>query len=220
MMARCLGAVLLVTAAAATRLDDCASYSATLDAARRTFCASGFCPASPNVTAKKDWPSQVTYMQAILLALAADSGCFNTSAAARDTLAWLDVNQTAAQDTSGFGSTWTVFQVQYYDMPRKPGVRIEAPDTLGRKCWAFSYLDQICDVTAIAPRAPAFAAMWRAAVPRTLQLCEEVMANCFVNASYDPARNGSCSGKIFEFHDLGFERENALRLFPVSYRFH
>ena len=113
-----------------------------------------------------------------------------------------------------------MFQVQYYDMPRKPGVRIEAPDTLGRKCWAFSYLDQICDVTAIAPRAPAFAAMWRAAVPRTLRLCEEVMANCFVNASYDPARNGSCSGKIFEFHDLGFERENALRLFPVSYRFH
>ena len=34
--------------------------------------------------------------------------------------------------------TWTVFQVQYYDMPRRPDVRIESADTLGRKCWAFA----------------------------------------------------------------------------------
>ena len=110
MMARCLGAVLLVTAArtAAISLDDCASYSATLDAARRTFCASGFCPASPNVTAKKDWPSQVTYMQAILLALAADSGCFNPSAAARDTLAWLDANQMPARGQLQASQTPTI----------------------------------------------------------------------------------------------------------------
>ena len=46
------------------------------------------------------------------------------------------------------------------------------------------------------------------------------MANCFVNQSYDPSRNGTCPTKIFEFHDLGFERENLLRGFPVDYRFH
>ena len=57
-------------------------------------------------------------------------------------------------------------------------------------------------------------------MPLTLGLCERVMANCFVNQSYDPSRNGTCPTKIFEFHDLGFERENLLRGFPVDYRFH
>ena len=61
---------------------------------------------------------------------------------------------------------------------------------------------------------------WARAVPLTLGLCERVMANCFVNQSYDPSRNGTCPTKIFEFHDLGFERENLLRGFPVDYRFH
>ena len=89
-----------------------------------------------------------------LAALASDAGCFNTSAAAAATLAWLDANQTTASgNPSSWGWTWTVFQVQYYDMPRKPGVRIEAPDTLGRKCWAFAYLDQRCDATARCARA-------------------------------------------------------------------
>ena len=68
--------------------------------------------------------------------------------------------------------------------------------------------------------ARAFAAEWARAVPLTLGLCERVMANCFVNQSYDPSRNGTCPTKIFEFHDLGFERENLLRGFPVDYRFH
>ena len=55
-------------------------------------------------------------------------------AVAQETLAWLDANQTTASgDPSSFGWTWSIFQVQYYDMPRKSGVRIEAPDTLGRK---------------------------------------------------------------------------------------
>ena len=53
-------------------------------------------------------------------------------------------------------------------------------------------------------------------VPLTLQLCEEVMANCFVNQSYDPRRNGTCPAKIFAFHELGFERENLLRGFRVD----
>ena len=32
---------------------------------------------------------------------------------------------------------------QYYDMPRKPGDRIESAQTLGRKCWAFTYLQTV-----------------------------------------------------------------------------
>ena len=198
----------------------CAEYAAALTAARDVFCSSGFCPNPSNVSAKHDWPSQVTYMHTVLTSLTSDSSCFNTSAAARDTLAWLEATQTLAAGSFGFISTWTVFQVQYYDMPRKPGVRIEAPDTLGRKCWAFAYLDEICSVAPIAARAPLFAAQWRAAVPQTLELCERVMANCFVNESYDPSRNGTCPNDIFKFHRLGFARENALRGFVASYEFY
>ena len=45
--------------------------------------------------------------------------------------------------------------------------------------------------------AAAYSAAADAAIPQTMQLCEEVMANCFVNASYNPARNGTCPGDIF-----------------------
>ena len=47
------------------------------------------------------------------------------------------------------------------DAPRKPGTRIESPDTLGRKCWAFAYLrqlwapDQLLRATAAVPVRPA-----------------------------------------------------------------
>lgn len=206
--------------AARAALDPCASYDAALTTARSTFCASGFCTASANATAKHDWPSQVTYMHGVITALTADPRCSNTSIAL-DTLAFLNENQTVMSNPSSFGNTWLIFQVQYYDMPRRSGVRIEAPDTLGRKCWAFAYLDQIVagDLVAIAPHAPKLAALWTEAVPLTLNLCEEVMANCFLNASYDPQRNGSCPAKIMDFHLAGFERENALRGFSVTYRF-
>ena len=60
---------------------------------------------------------------------------------------------------------------------------------------------------------------WARAVPRTLELCVEVLANCFVNASYDPHRNGTCPTQVFAFHNLGFERENLLRGFDVAYPF-
>jgi hypothetical protein len=184
--------------------DDCSAYSRALGAARDVFCSSGFCAAPSNVSAKHDWPSQVTYMHRLLSALTSNYHCYNESTAAQQTLEWLEHNQTVANGSIfNWGYTWTVFQVQYYDMPRKPGVRIESPDTLGRKCWAFAYLDQICDATPLAARAPLFAAQWASAVPFTLELCEKVMANCFVNASYDPA----------------FTRENLLRGFPVHDHF-
>lgn len=64
-----------------------------------------------------------------------------------------------------------------------------------------------------------FIAAYSAAIPYTMGLCEKVMANCFVNASYDPTRNGTCKSKIYEFHYLGFDRENLLRKNIVKYPF-
>eukprot|EP00041_Stephanoeca_diplocostata_P013549 m.237689 g.237689 ORF g.237689 m.237689 type:complete len:124 (+) comp19377_c1_seq10:399-770(+) len=121
--------------------------------------------------------------------------------------------------------TYLVFQVQYYDMPRKPGNRIESPATLGRKCWAFAYLRQLWNATTL-ERAVAgagqsvlnFTTAYNTAVPLTMNLCEEVMANCFVNASYDPSRKGTCPLSIDEFH-AGFLRENILRKDIVKYPF-
>ena len=124
-------------------------------------------------------------------------------------------------------------------MPRLPGTRIESPATLGRKCWAFAYLKDTWEGTAygdeegamrpalLAATAAAgydgvasdFVPAWDAAVPLTMNLCWSVMANCFVNASYDPdARNGTCAGKLDEFK-FGFERENIKRRSPIAYPF-
>ena len=53
-----------------------------------------------------------------------------------------------------------------------------------------------------------FIAAYDAAVPQTMVLCREVTANCFVNATYDPAaRNGTCTEQIDEFY-TGFIWEN------------
>jgi hypothetical protein len=111
-------------------------------------------------------------------------------------------------------------------MPRQPGSRIESPDTLGRKCWAMAYLRQLWDEAALENaldeaglNANAFVKSYDAAIPLTMTLCSEVLANCFVNASYDPARNGTCPGDSLLFY-LGFQRENALRSFIVEYPFY
>lgn len=89
-----------------------------------------------------------------------------------------------AYDAANFMGTYLIFQVQYYDMPRKPGARIEAPDTLGRKCWAFAYLSQFWEPSllkrTLAPYGlamPEYIAQFERAVPLTIGLCEKVMAN-------------------------------------------
>ena len=102
-------------------------------------------------------------------------------------------------------------------MPRKPGSRIESPATLGRKCWAFAYLAQIWPTTKPALQAAlqgtglslaSYIQAYDAAVPLTMGLCQKVMANCFANASYDPAvRNGTCSAAVGQFY-CGFQWEN------------
>jgi hypothetical protein len=224
-------AVSALLANAITLLQDCASSDANLQQKRETVCASlvgpttPWCLYPPNVTAAEDWPNQAVYMHELIAALADPSTCLNTSYAA-DTVAWLNSSQADANVNGAFTNTWVVFQAQYYDMPRKPGDRIEAPDTLGRKCWAMAYLRQLWNESALDAAlaaaglsAGAFTSSYDAAVPLTMTLCSQVLANCFVNASYDPSRNGTCPGDEALFY-LGFERENALRDFVVQYPFH
>ena len=212
--------------------EPCAASDAALVAAQYTLCASlvagttPWCPSPANQPAQHDWPNQAVYLQAILELLASPATCLNTSTAAA-AVAALDTSQADAALSGSFMETWVVFQVQYYDMPRQPGVRIEAPDTLGRKCWAFAYLRQLWGSVVVALDsalaragldASAYQAAAEAAMPLTLSLCDRVMANCFANATYDPARNGTCPVLILEFA-AGFERENALRGFVVAYPF-
>jgi hypothetical protein len=211
--------------------DPCAASDANLRLRRETICASLVGPTTPwctypanNVTAAGDWPNQAVYMHDFLAALVDNSTCLSTPYA-HDSVSWLNTSQADPTVSGAFMNTWTVFQEQYYDMPRQPGVRIEAPDTLGRKCWAFAYLRQLWDeagleraLGAAGLSAAAFAGEYDRAVPETMLLCSEVLANCFVNASYDPARNGTCPGDSTLFY-LGFERENALREFVVEYPF-
>ena len=212
---------------------DCAASDANLLRLRYTVCRSLVGPGAPwcqypaNTTAQEDWPNQAVYFNSVLLALAAPSTCLGT-AAARDTVAWLNSSQADASVAGAFLNTWVVFQAQYYSMPRKPGDRIEAPDTLGRKCWAFAFLSQTWASEAAALQsalgaaglsAEAYTQAAGAAIPQTLELCEEVIANCFVNQSYDPRRNGTCAADVFDFRYLGFERENLIRGNIVKYPF-
>ena len=57
---------------------------------------------------------------------------------------------------------------------------------------------------------------------RTLNLVGNLLTtfntNCFINSTYTPSRNGTCPGDADLFF-LGFERENALRNFIVTYPF-
>ena len=120
--------------------------------------------------------------------------------------------------------TWDIFQVQYYDMPRLPNVRIESPATLGRKCWAFAFLTQTwlqqgpggtnlktqLQQTMQQAKLPVggFVTAYMAAIDLTMPLCSRVMANCFLNTTYLPQKNnGTCPDKIGAFF-TGFQWEN------------
>eukprot|EP00039_Didymoeca_costata_P024266 m.9811 g.9811 ORF g.9811 m.9811 type:complete len:258 (-) comp4138_c0_seq1:89-862(-) len=200
--------------------ENCAKSDTNLTVLLETICASiGGCPTG-NITANGDWPSQVVYMNNLLQALTLPDTCLNTSVA-DNVLLWLENTNNV---TSPWWNTWVIFQVQYYDMPRKPGARIESPATLGRKCWAFAYLAQIW--TSLRPaleqdlgsRLHKFITAYDSAVPLTMNLCHEVMANCFVNASYNPSRNGTCNDRIGQYF-VGYQWENGIRNDPVAYPF-
>ena len=185
-----------------------------------------------NVTAKGDWPNQAVYVMDLLQFLVKTStNCLNESSVLSSVVDFLNF-QSNSSISGTFFWTWDVFQFQYYDMPRKPGDRIESPDTLGRKCWAFAYLTQLWQGGASPLRQSLresfvaagfdisnFASTFDNSIPPSFRLCEEVMANCFENSTYTPSRNGTCPAKIFDFHVLGFDRENLLRDNIVKYTF-
>ena len=230
-------AAALAAAAAAAAAVDCTASDRAVSAARDTVCASlvqpgnatAWCSYPAGVTAAEDWPNQAVYMRDALAALAAaPPGCLDSPAAAA-VRGWLEASQSSAAVSGSFANTWQVFQVQYYDMPRLPNERIEAPDTLGRKCWAFAYLAQIASAALAAvqgalasaglPQLDAFAGNFSAATGGTLPLCNEVVANCFLNTTYQPSlHNGTCPEQVLLF-GLGFQRENLLRGGIVAYPF-
>ena len=191
---------------------DCAASDASLFKSRALICSSlvqgdtWWCGSDwRNASGSKDWPSQAVYQNELLVKLASPNTCLNTSYANNITN-WLNTSQANSSVSGTLMWTWLVFQEQYYNTPRKPGDRIEAPDTLGRKCWAFAYLAQEW-ATLAAPlqRAisaagldiSAFVSDYERAIPETFALCHKVMHNCFQNATYVPGlRNGTCPLKI------------------------
>ena len=218
-----------------TAYSDCAASDATLHHQRRIVCKSlvggitPFCKEDTNnETASQDWPSQAVYMMDVLNTLASPATCLNTSYA-RDTADWLNTSISDPTISGNFMWTWLVFQVQYYDMPRKPGDRIEAPDTLGRKCWAMAYLTQKWPAVAKPLESrmeeadlsiAGFTEEYNKAMPLTMDLCQKVICNCFKNASYDPSRSGHCKTDLDKYHYLGFDRESTKHGGDVKYTWH
>ncbi len=212
---------------------DCSASDAALLAARATVCASlvgtetPWCPAPPNTTSDGDWPSQATYLTQVPRALVAAgaASCLTTPAAA-GVAAWLDGPASNASLPGSPLQTWVGFQASYFVTPRPPGSRLESPGTLGRKCWAFAWLAATWDGgaalrAALGPAglsAETFIAAYDAALPATVPLCDAQLANCFVNQTVSPSRNGTCPLDVVAFH-LGFGDENLKRGLPLAYPF-
>ena len=199
----------------------CTASDANLLQRRQQLCSSlvssdtNWCGKYVKNGAATDWPSQAVYMHSLLSALTLPSTCLNTSFA-RGTVEWLNIMQANSSTIGNFFWTWQVFQRQYYDMPRKPGNRIESAGTLGRKCWAFAFLKSTAALDTLVHvlqrhgglQMPTFIRNYAVAVPQTMQLCDHVRANCFLNTSYQPWKhNGTCPISLLEFAG-GFEREN------------
>lgn len=171
---------------------DCAASDHALLVRRHILCASlvrtdtSWCGTHwSNVTAHRDWPNQAIYMLDLIRTLYANTTCLST-ASAQATVKWLDSPDMSDPGDGAHNFMWTfeIFQPQYYNMPRKSGERIESPDTLGRKCWAFTYLKQFWfpallerALTSAGLAMPTFISAFNQAVPLTLHLCAKVMAN-------------------------------------------
>ena len=222
----------LLAAATSAAAPDCAASDERLSRARGLICGSLVGTPGPdwcvndNAYAQKDWPTQAVYMKDLLDLFVAPDTCLDTPYAA-DTANWLDGEISDTEVGGSYMWTYLVFQVQYYDMPRNEGDRIESPATLGRKCWAMSYSKDVWNPEPLSA-ALAFAGLnanekfiglYNDAIPLTMDLCYKVEENCFVNATYDATRNGTCPVDITEF-ELGFERENLKRKNVVEYPFY
>jgi hypothetical protein len=190
--------------------------------------APSWCPANgvdPKLV-HHDWPSQAVYTWSLLADLMAPTTCLNTTASAAVTT-WLESEMVEAATHGSFGWTLLVFQPGYYTMPRREGERIESPWTLGMKCWAAAFLQQ-----SWLPARDAFVAVLNRhnvnvskvvgtmdyGTANAVSECGQVMANCFVNASYDPSRNGTCPLSMDDFH-LGFDYQNGIHGKHVRFDF-
>jgi hypothetical protein len=225
----------LTLASTVSSQSHCSASDAALLEQREMYCGSmvgwtvSWCPSTEAITnaVKKDWPSQVVYFGKILSTLISDQTCVNTSYAA-DTAQWLNIYQSNLSLGGSLLETWAAptGQPNYYEMPRHAGERIESPWTLGMKCWAFAYLVQTWRPAALVSHLQqanlsisTFVANYGLAMPVSMTLCEEVMANCFVNASYNPVRNGTCPLSVVDFK-AGFDWQNLLHGNVLQYPFH
>ena len=237
-MTSVLGYVAIITAVASalrSQTGSCNTSDNALLLARYVVCkgmnsssTDAYCSGTPaNVTGPTDWPGQAVAFTNVLRLLVNESTCLNTTVAVQ-TVAW--VNSSGAEQTSppgGFGYSFGFVQPTYFDMPYKPGARVEAPDTLGNKCWASAYLSANWDggvalSTALQPHdlnVDHFITAYDTMALTAMSLCNKVIANCFVNASYDPARNGTCAGDVLLFK-FGFEVENIKYISNVAYPFY
>lgn len=220
----------LVAGAQALLRSDCSTSDQLLRLNRENVCSSltqantSWCGNSwQNVTAKTDWPHQAYYMHGVLdvLTTKVSPSCL-ASPYATDTIKWLNGSQADPSVSGSWAWTYLVFQVQYYDQPRKPGARIESPGVLGRKCWAFAYLKEKWNpaslnqaLAAANTSAPAFVSMYDNAINVTMAACNKVKMSCFVNATPVPA---TCPSKVLEFKG-GFELENVELGDDVKYPF-
>ena len=226
-------AFILQVAASVNSDVDCDASDAALKKARGYVCSSllgntpggnDWCP-SDVTDADCDWPTQAEYMQDFINLLSSPSTCFNTPYM-NDTINWLNGPLADPNTSSSYMWTYLVFQVQYYDMPRKEGTRIESPGTLGRKCWAMAFEKQVWNPDSWTPAVTAndlplpkqFITNYEQAIPLTMDLCDKVQQNCFQNTTYDPSKDGTCKWAIDEFH-FGFDRENLKRHNMVTYPF-
>lgn len=199
----------------------CQSSDAALRSAQLLVCSSllgpyptSWCdfPSLTSVSAGESWPSQAVYMAMVSDLLTSPTTCLNTSIA-QQVVSWLDGPMADPTISGAFMNQWVVFQFGYYSMPRPPGDRIESPWTLGMKCWAMTFLQQSYP-TQLQSRlsqaglsAATYLTNYKNASVEAMKLCWKVLANCFVNASYDPSRNGTCPYLADEF-ESGFEWEN------------
>jgi hypothetical protein len=225
-------AVAVAVAVGVAAQSNCDASDAAILEAEGNYCESmvgpgvSWCPMQPGSKGGHDWPTQVIIFSTIMRAFAgAPAACLNTSVATA-VANRLEVYQSNVSLSGSLLNVWRVFQGQYYDMPRKAGVRIEAPWTLGMKCFAFAYLRQKSVVDVVASRLAAvgtsiatFAAAYAAAVPWSYTLCYEVEANCFLNTTYTPSRNGTCPGSMTSFYG-GFQWMNVRHMAGLKYPFY
>jgi hypothetical protein len=173
----------------------CSSLSGKVDAC----CPANFGPYNANGVAH-DWPMQASYMVNLLDTLAQLPPSCQTDSRLAAVFNYLNTNANSSYSCS-WSNCWTVFQFDYYILPRPPGSkRVESPTTLGYKSFAFSLMSETWEkLTATSPAIPSLKwalpslgplkAMFDYAIPESLLVSNRVCQSCFLNASYG---NRSC----------------------------